>query len=419
MSAGSGAIRAGRAFIELFTEDSAVGRGLRSVTGQVSSWGGSVNKLGGSLGSAIGSTFGVIAKGAQLAGFAVAGIGAGLLGAAKIFADADRATMSKDQAAAADKMKDSFDNLMAGATALNNTLMTALQPGIEAIVDIVRIGFNAFQDWISSHQELLAGVTSFLGGIRDALSAGEIQLAAEILWAGIKTAWAAGVAWVMETTNGWKTSLQQTMSELWLGLGKYADDFWNGIADAGTAAADFISDAFQACVNGIAKAFAYVGEKIGLLEEGTAEILQKDQEKSAADRQAARMKRDQDTAKQRVRDEELFGETVLEANKAIADANRQAIEAAKADFEKKRQELDALKSDAKDVAKPIANAKKAVDEKGSVASSFAGGRAVDQLVADVSGKSIAQNTKDTATHTKETADAVKALAAGGLGLAVT
>lgn len=412
MPAGSGAIRAGRAFIELFTEDSAVGRGLRAVSGQVVAWGSSVNKLGSTLGSAIGSTFSVISKGAKLAGFAVAGIGGALVAAAKLFSEADRSMLSESQAAAADRLKAAFGNLTSGAASLNAALMTSLAPGIEAIVDIVRIGFNAFQDWIGSHQELIGSVTSFLGAIRDALSAGEIELAAQVLWAGVQTAWAAGVAEVMAATVEWKTSLQQTVSEAWLGLGKAADDFWNGLADAGTAAADFISDAFQACVNGIAKAFAYVGEKIGLLEEGTAEILQQDQQKGAADRQASRAKRDQAIAKQRARDEELFGETVLEANRAIAEANTRAVEEAKADFERKRQELMGLQQQAKDVARPIAGARKAIDEKGTVGSAFAGNRAVDQLVADVAGKSIAQHTKDTAKNTAVIAEKVTNLQPG-------
>lgn len=420
MAAGSGGIRAGRAFIELFTEDSAVGRGLRAASAKMAAWGASVNKLGSSIGDAVGTTFTAMAKGAKLAGFAIAGIGAGLIGAAKLFADADRSTMSGAQAAAADRIKDSFSALMDGAKALNNTLMTALQPGIEAVIDIVRVGMSAFRSWVDSHGELLSAVTDFLGGVRDALSAGEIGLAAEIAWAGVKTAWAAGVAWVMEATNGWKTSFQQTLSEAFLGVGKIAGDVWNGIADASQTAADFMVDIFQSAVGAVARAFAFVGEKIGLLEEGTAEQLSKDQGQTAADRKAARQKRDDATLRQRAKQEEEFGQTVLDANKAIADANRAALDDARADVEAKRQELVALQNKAKEVAKPIETGiKQGVGEKGSVAGAFGGGRMLGQLAGDVSGKSIAESTRETAKQTKRTADATAAIAAREPGLAVT
>ncbi len=417
MAAGSGGIRAGRAFIELFTEDSAVGRGLRAASAKMAAWGASVNKLGASIGDGVQSAFNGIAKGAKLAGFAVAGIGAGLLGAAKLFADADRSAMTGEQATAADRMRDSFSALMDGAKALNNVFMTALQPGIEAIVDIVRLGMNAFRKWVDENGALLTAVTDFLGGVRDALSAGDIGLAAEIAWAGVKTAWAAGVAWVMEATNDWKTSLQQTMSEAFLGLGRIAGNVWNGIADAAQTAADFMVDIFQSAVGAVARAFAFVGEKIGLLEEGTAEQLGKDQEKNASDRKAARQKRDDATLRQRAKEEEAFGQTVLDANKAIADSNRAAIDDAKAEWENKRQELVALQNKAKEVAKPIETGiKKGIEEKGTVAGTFGGGRGLGQLAGDVSGKSIAENTRETAKQTKRTADAVAGLAGG---LAVT
>lgn len=420
MAAGSGAIRAGRAFIEIFTEDSAVGRGLRAISGQVSSWGGSVNKLGASLGSAIGSTFSVMAQGAKIAGFAIAGVGAGLLGAAKLFAESDRTAMSGEQAAAADRMRESFAALMSGATALNNTFMTALQPGIEAVVDIVRLGMNAFKEWVNANGELLTAVTDFLGGVRDALSAGDIALAAEIAWAGVKVAWAAGVAWVMETTNGWKTSLQQTMSEAFIGLEMIATNVWNGIADAAQAAADFMVDIFQSAVGAVGRAFAFVGEKIGLLEEGTAAQLGKDQEQNAAERQAAREKRDKATAKSRIQAEDDFGQTVIDANKSIAEANRAAIDAAKADFEAKRQELVGLQDKAKQNAQAIPPGLQKVEQDlRSTAGAFGGSRSLGQIAGDLSGKSIAENTRETAKNTKASAEALKTIAAGGLAIGVT
>jgi len=78
-------------------------------------------------------------------------------------------------------------------------------------------------DYLGNRFSSLLGVTKkTFGGIRDALAAGDLKLAAEVLWAGIKVVWHGGIADIQSAFNismsGMKalfTSVLSTMSKLW------------------------------------------------------------------------------------------------------------------------------------------------------------------------------------------------------------
>lgn len=406
--ASSQGIRAGKAFVEIGADLKALKDGLSKATVNV-----------GSFAAGVGKT---VAKAAKVASFALAGIGAGLAGATAAFLATDKRLLTPEESAAADRLRESLSALTQSGQQAASALMAQLQPAVSVVIDIVRHGLAAFREWIATQADLVAGITSFLGGIRDALSAGDIAGAARILWQGIKVAWQAGIVNVMDATLEWKTSIQQTMSEAFLGLVQVATDAWNGIKDAARVAADFIVDVYQKAVASVTRALASLGEKVGLLDKGTAAAASSDNDSRARARQEERAKRDAAIAKERRAQEEAFGETVAEANRMIAESNRQSLKAAQSDLSRAKADLDALVGDAAqkaaDVGRKLPDAAKLGDVKTSVVGTFSGAAAAGLDVSMAPLKKVEEHTKKTAEATNKMADALADIRDAG-GLAYT
>ena len=64
------------------------------------------------------------------------------------------------------------------------------------------------------------------GGIADALQAGDITLAAKILWASIRVAWEAGVGWITDVWDGFKIFVIKTFFDILRFFGVSARDFF-------------------------------------------------------------------------------------------------------------------------------------------------------------------------------------------------
>lgn len=392
--ASSQGIRAGKAFVEIGADLKALREGLSKATINV-----------GSFAAGVGKT---VAKAAKVASFALAGIGAGLAGATAAFLATDKRLLTPEESDAADRLRESVTGLAQSAQQAAAGLMSTLQPAISVVIDIVRNGLAAFREWITTQADLVAGITSFLGGIRDALSAGDIAAAANILWQGIKVAWRAGIMAVMDATLEWKTSIQQTMSEAFMGLVKMATDAWSGIRDAATLAADVIVNVYEKAVAKVTKALAVLGEKVGIFDEGTAAMAGEDNDRRAKARTEERARRDAAIAKDLRKAEEEFGETVAEANRMIADSNRNALKAAQDDLSRAKSDLDSLVGDAAakaaDVGRKLPDVVKFGDVKTSVLGTFSGAAAsaMDASVAPM--KKVEEHTKKTADATKQMAD---------------
>ena len=392
--ASSKGILSGRAFVE-------IGANLKGLYNDLARASSKVREFTASAGK-------TLASGAKLASFALAGIGAGLAGATAAFLATDKRLLTPEESDAADRLRDSVTGLAQSAQQAAAGLMSTLQPAISVVIDIVRNGLAAFREWITTQADLVAGITSFLGGIRDALAAGDIAAAANILWQGLKVAWNAGIVAVMDATLEWKTSIQQTMSEAFLGLVKMATDAWNGIRDAATVAADVIVNVYENAVSKITKAIAEFGEDVGIFDEGTAAMAGEDNDRRAKARTEGRARRDAAIAQERRKAEEEFGETVAEANRMIAESNRNALKAAQDDLSKAKSDLDSLVSDAAekaaDVGRKLPDVVKLGDVKTSVLGTFSGAAAsaMDASVAPM--KKVEEHTKKTADATKQMAD---------------
>ncbi|TXH48566.1 MAG: hypothetical protein E6Q97_24475 [Desulfurellales bacterium] len=354
MAANAGAIRAGKAVVEIGTENGPLSRGLRAAAGKIKGFTAGVTSLGPVLGNVLSTGLSILSTGAKTAGVAIGGITAGLAAATAAFLATDKRLLSPEEAAAAKALQLSLTGLQQSAQHVVAALMTQLQPAISTVIDIVRLGMRAFQNWIGTQKELIASVTEFLGGIRDALAAGDIALAANILWAGIKVAFQAGITAIMQPWTEWKTSFQQTASEAFLGVLKIANDVWQAMRAAARATGDFLTDSFGSAVDWTAQKLIDLQEATGILTQQEGDdmrrTLTEDQERAARDKQRDRNARDQAIEEERRKREEEFGQSVLDANEAIAQANNAQLEQSRRDLQTAKDELAGLIGQARDKA---------------------------------------------------------------------
>ena len=434
MAVGSGAIRAGQAFIEiLLKDDAAVGRGLRKVMASLWAFGKSVNSISGSVFGALGSigsaSLSAITSGAKIAGLAVAALGAGTIALAKSFADGDRGLMSPEQAAAADRMKQMFSDLSDTALAFANTLMTYLQPGIEAFVDIVRVALNAGRQWLDDNKNLIKGVTDTMKGIRDAVSAGGLSDAFQLAWSDAKLHTAQGIKKMLDTVrdsgmiqgivNGFY-KIMDVVSELWTKARKGAVDFGAfvemAIIEAGNRVQKMLIDK-KFWVSADEKQ----RQKEGLdLAAGFYKVFAVDPE---AEKLKAKADAEGETDKSRL-DAERKG--MIEVAKGAANAFSQNLEQSIATLQAER---DALLEKSRELMTEIPTGledfKKTVEAAvatgpGTVAGTFAGSRSLSQLASDLPSKAL-DVAKETAKYTKKAAESLAIIAGDGFnpGLAVT
>ena len=88
-------------------------------------------------------------------------------------------------------------------------------------------------------------------GIGDALAAGDIALAAKILWLTLKMEWQRGVAWLTEKWIAFKELLVAVWTEAVYGTAKILTSAWAGIKTAWVETVAFMSKAWTAFTSGL------------------------------------------------------------------------------------------------------------------------------------------------------------------------
>jgi hypothetical protein len=90
-------------------------------------------------------------------------------------------------------------------------------------------------------------------GIGDALAAGDIGLAAKILWLTLKIEWQKGVHFLNEQWVKVKEVFLSTWTEAVFGAAKIATNAWAGLQSAWTETVDFLADAWTLFTTSITK----------------------------------------------------------------------------------------------------------------------------------------------------------------------
>jgi len=105
-------------------------------------------------------------------------------------------------------------------------------------------------------------------GIADALAAGNIALAAQVVWATLKLEWERGTSFLLNVWDAGIAGFAKLFTSAWYGI---QDVFWNvvdGIADAWDWVIGGITQMWNSAVGAIAGKLAELLELVGLADEG-------------------------------------------------------------------------------------------------------------------------------------------------------
>jgi len=218
---------------------------------------------------------------------------------------------------------------------------------ITAAVPVMRDGvMSAIGDLTTGFGELLGIATTTLDGIVDAMSSGNMALAAKVLWAGVNAAWLAGAE-----------GLRQVWREAVTGLSLMMTDAFAGIRSAWAITTQFIGDAWDAVVGGMGGAWSdfqdyvasgfvnFIGNVSGQTLSQIKEMQETLKEDQNAQRQASQARR---TARERETADRLkqIRKEAEEAKDVLGDGLNEQNKAAQAELQSAIDELNAARSEA-------------------------------------------------------------------------
>lgn len=207
--------------------------------------------------------------------------------------------------------------------------------------------------------QLAADATEAFGAIGQALAAGEIGLAAQILWSTLKLEWMRGVAFLNAQWQGWKSFFLRVVNEaVHLAASIFTDGvalFWtawtetvDGLADAWSWFTTFLTKSWNSTVGFLQKAWAWLKSLIDEDLNVEAEFKRIDQETKSSNESAdTRMAEDvgkREEARKRTRAEveanRQGAQSALDQTRSAEDAAIQS--AADASIAAAQAELDQL-----------------------------------------------------------------------------
>jgi len=115
------------------------------------------------------------------------------------------------------------------------------------------VGGQALQWLTDRFLDLKSDALAAWQGIGDALAAGDIGLAAKILWLTLKMEWQKGVHFLNELWVTVKEFFLSTWTEAVFGASKIATNAWAGLQSAWTETVDFLADAWTLFTTSITK----------------------------------------------------------------------------------------------------------------------------------------------------------------------
>ncbi len=205
-------------------------------------------------------------------------------------------------------------------------------------------------DWIMGKLgALMAFARDVFGGIADAMAAGDMQLAAEVMWAAIRLAWSTGIEWIRTQWADLRYFLTLVWSEAAFGILDTLNGLWSGMVDGFWAVTDKIVDAWKSAQKIIAQGIGWILAKLYRIDPAQVmATLEEDYARAQAGRETGRAERDA-------------------ANQAAAEQRRAAIEAAKQDWQtqavaKRDARIAGAAGDLEDARKRYAEARDAASK---------------------------------------------------------
>ncbi len=345
----------------------------------------------------------------------------------------------------------------AGFGLLASAIGALLSP-VGLVVAAVAAGAFAFFRWTEAGQsalgtlggvfdELLGDATDMIGGIADALKAGDIALAAEILWGTLKVEWLKGVNYLSGVWADWSLAAVDVFRGWSFTASSIMTDMWAGIQTGALKALGFLEDNFGTLIktlkvgwNEFGGFFAKVFETIKSYFVGgdlQAEIDRINKETEAASLEIASGKGTGGAARQEQIDQvetnrQQSQQAIKDQQQTESDARRQeaaqGLAGGQAELDQAQKDLAAARASAKEKAekaeknkgrKPglrpedidfgLANAGKKVEARGSFNAAAVRGLG--------SGSTIEKMTKSSEQTAKNTAEIAKSVRGGGLATA--
>ncbi len=207
----------------------------------------------------------VVAGGVALValGWMISGVAAAVGGLASVVAGVGAALGVVGSALAA--ILSPMGLVISAAVALAGTLLVTTDAGAEALA------------WLGDRFRALKDtVFKVIGGISDALAAGDIGLAAKILWLSLKLAWQEGVAALNHVWLEAKRFFLGTVQKMWYGALALSEQILHGLEVAWIETTAFLSKTWTSFTAGFKKAWnsavnwttKRLLELQGLLDEG-------------------------------------------------------------------------------------------------------------------------------------------------------
>lgn len=280
---------------------------------------------------------------------------------------------------------------LGGAIAGAGTVLspfTAALAGIAGVLTIVEVRTQAGRSiWaaygdsvrrvaataIQALGEMMAFADTVVGGITDALIAGDLAAAVDVMWSAVKVAWISALLEIDELTSGtfgailqslaagkWAAageSLVGVLTEVWINIVDAADTAWTGIlsgfdglvVDMKSGLSDFlgwaITNVFRplagaiSTIPGVEVSIGKLLDAKGALDRSLDAPAGESREGPLADRRAAR---EQQIAALRERQAELANQSGEEAARAQT-ANQKALDASLAAAQAAREAADSNK----------------------------------------------------------------------------
>ncbi|MEL7499034.1 MAG: phage tail tape measure protein [Planctomycetota bacterium] len=117
------------------------------------------------------------------------------------------------------------------------------------LVHVTGVGAKAL-GWLGEKFDVLKSdaITAWKG-IGDALAAGDLALAAKILWLSLKMEWKRGIHFLNGLWLKFKESFQSIATDMTFGAALVFNDAWSGLEVAWTETVDFLADAWSMFTN--------------------------------------------------------------------------------------------------------------------------------------------------------------------------
>jgi hypothetical protein len=311
--------------------------------------------------------------------------------------------------------------VIAGVSALGAVIVTQTTTGQQAL-GMLSGGFQTLQ----------ADAVDAWGGIADALAAGDIGLAAKIVWATLKLEWERGTSFLLNFWDAAVAGFAQIFASAWYGIQTV---FWNvvyALADAWDWVVGGITKAWNTAVGWIAGKLAQLLELVGLADKGldlriqtetdqkNAGVDQQRQQRTQArDKDLANLAAERDAVKagisQDLADKVMQRDAGVEQARAELDAALSQAKQERTAVERKVQgpgqqpvqvdlpDLDALRNSLDQIPATVT----AEAQKLDVAGSFSGA-AIGQLgVGDTTTERTAKAAEETAKNTQRIARALE------------